>query len=149
MPAHTTILTGLNPPEHGVRNNGTFVLAQETTTLAEVLREHGFDYLVNDSRPSRSKWRDRFAAGGFQTVPGRDPMQAVEVRAEVVESEASDAEGGTHTLRETLIFCRSAGRRHHRRHPCAGGCNHLHPCRYGRHARRRQFRTHHRDFDAV
>ena len=42
LPAHATILTGLNPNEHGVRNNGTFVLAAEQVTLAEVLSERGY-----------------------------------------------------------------------------------------------------------
>jgi len=78
-----------------------------TAANRALLREHGFDYLVNESRPSRSKWRDRFAAGGFKTVSGRDPMQSVEVRAEEVEVQTT----GEETLRETLIFCRSAGRR--------------------------------------
>lgn len=42
LPAHATILTGLNPNEHGVRNNGTFVLPDEQITLAEVLTERGY-----------------------------------------------------------------------------------------------------------
>jgi choline-sulfatase len=37
-PAHATILTGLYPSAHGVRNNGRFRLPQEVTTVAEVLK---------------------------------------------------------------------------------------------------------------
>jgi len=42
LPAHATILTGLNPNEHGVRNNGTFVLDSSQVSIAEVLAKHGY-----------------------------------------------------------------------------------------------------------
>ena len=38
LPSHATILSGLFPPRHGVRDNGTFVLAPSVATLAERLR---------------------------------------------------------------------------------------------------------------
>lgn len=40
--AHTSILTGLYPPEHGVRNNGTHYVPEELETLAERLAERGY-----------------------------------------------------------------------------------------------------------
>src|SRR5262245_43827798 len=40
--AHATILTGLIPPAHGVRSNGSFRLPAEVTTLAERLHARGF-----------------------------------------------------------------------------------------------------------
>ncbi len=43
LPAHASIFTGLDPPNHGVRHNGTFRLDEAHTTLAEVLLEHGYD----------------------------------------------------------------------------------------------------------
>ena len=43
LPSHTTILTGLVPPSHGVRNNGTGWLQPEQVSLAETLRDHGYD----------------------------------------------------------------------------------------------------------
>jgi arylsulfatase A-like enzyme/Flp pilus assembly protein TadD len=43
LPSHTTLLTGLYPPRHGVRDNGTFALASKFTTLAESLRAAGYD----------------------------------------------------------------------------------------------------------
>jgi arylsulfatase A-like enzyme/Flp pilus assembly protein TadD len=43
LPSHTTILTGLFPPRHGVRDNGTFVLAPKVETLAGRLAAHGYD----------------------------------------------------------------------------------------------------------
>ncbi|HEX6852404.1 MAG TPA: sulfatase-like hydrolase/transferase [Candidatus Polarisedimenticolaceae bacterium] len=43
LPAHASMFTGLYPPVHGVRYNGTFRVADERTTLAEVLKGAGFD----------------------------------------------------------------------------------------------------------
>jgi arylsulfatase A-like enzyme/Tfp pilus assembly protein PilF len=43
LPSHATILTGLYPPRHGVRDNGTFMLAAAHETLAERLRSAGYD----------------------------------------------------------------------------------------------------------
>ncbi len=42
LPAHTSIMTGLYPPRHGVRDNGGFFVRDETVTLAERLREQGY-----------------------------------------------------------------------------------------------------------
>ncbi|HEU4521619.1 MAG TPA: sulfatase-like hydrolase/transferase [Thermoanaerobaculia bacterium] len=42
VPAHSTIMTGLYPYKHGVRNNGTYVLEPEHVTLAERLKEAGY-----------------------------------------------------------------------------------------------------------
>ena len=42
LPSHTTILTGLYPPNHGVRDNGRFALAAEHRTLAETLQDRGY-----------------------------------------------------------------------------------------------------------
>jgi choline-sulfatase len=41
LPAHASILTGLLPPQHGVRGNGSFALSASPRTLAEALRAHG------------------------------------------------------------------------------------------------------------
>jgi arylsulfatase A-like enzyme/Flp pilus assembly protein TadD len=43
LPSHTTILTGLFPPRHGVRDNGTFVLSPKVETLARRLAARGYD----------------------------------------------------------------------------------------------------------
>jgi arylsulfatase A-like enzyme/Flp pilus assembly protein TadD len=42
LPAHTTIHTGLYPPQTGVRNNGIHYVPAEVTTLAERLRARGW-----------------------------------------------------------------------------------------------------------
>ncbi len=42
LPSHATLLTALDPPQHGVRGNGSFVLPRELPTLAERMRAAGF-----------------------------------------------------------------------------------------------------------
>jgi arylsulfatase A-like enzyme/Tfp pilus assembly protein PilF len=41
-PAHATILTGLDPHEHGIRDNGRFVASDTLVTLAEMFRDRGY-----------------------------------------------------------------------------------------------------------
>jgi choline-sulfatase len=41
--SHSTLLTGLFPPRHGVRDNGTFVLPAKVETVAERLAAAGYD----------------------------------------------------------------------------------------------------------
>ena len=43
LPSHSTIMTGKVPFAHGVRDNGLFNLADEQTTLAEILKENGYN----------------------------------------------------------------------------------------------------------
>ncbi len=43
LPSHTSIMTGLFPDGHGVRNNGTYIVPESDVTLAERLREAGFE----------------------------------------------------------------------------------------------------------
>ena len=42
LPAHCSLLTGLDPPAHGVRDNGTGALDARVPTLAKVLSGHGY-----------------------------------------------------------------------------------------------------------
>ena len=42
LPTHATLLTGLDPPAHGVRHNGRFRLTEDIPTLADRFREAGF-----------------------------------------------------------------------------------------------------------
>jgi arylsulfatase A-like enzyme/Tfp pilus assembly protein PilF len=42
LPAHTSILTAVSPPVHGVRANGLFRLGPKLPTLATVLKEAGY-----------------------------------------------------------------------------------------------------------
>ncbi len=43
LPAHTTMFTGHYPPTHTVRDNGTFFVPESEVTLAETLRDAGYD----------------------------------------------------------------------------------------------------------
>ena len=65
LPAHSTMFTGLLPPQHGVRCNGKFRLAAAHETLAEILASAGFDTAaVVGAFPIAA----RFGIGqGFQT----------------------------------------------------------------------------------
>ena len=42
LPAHASLLTGLYPFEHGVRDNGRFRLSEGIETLAEILQREGY-----------------------------------------------------------------------------------------------------------
>lgn len=42
LPSHATILTGKHPYAHGARSNSGYVLSEANTSLAEVLRSHGY-----------------------------------------------------------------------------------------------------------
>ena len=42
LPAHASLMTALDPPDHGVRHNSIHRLADDLPTLAESLREAGF-----------------------------------------------------------------------------------------------------------
>src|SRR5204863_7619260 len=41
-PSHTSILTGLYPYEHGVRDHSGYRLKPGTSTIATILKQHGF-----------------------------------------------------------------------------------------------------------
>lgn len=43
LPAHSSMMTGLIPPAHGVRDNGIFALNQDAETIAERLRTAGYE----------------------------------------------------------------------------------------------------------
>ena len=49
IPSHASILTGLYPPNHGIRNNGDAILAEELTTLAEVLQQYDYHTVASVS----------------------------------------------------------------------------------------------------
>lgn len=51
LPSHTSIMTGCNPPEHGVRNNASFKLGPEGETLAERFAAAGYQCAAFVSSP--------------------------------------------------------------------------------------------------
>ncbi|MGA1841786.1 MAG: tetratricopeptide repeat protein [bacterium] len=42
LPSHVSIMTGTYPFQHGVRNNGNYILRKEALTLAEVMKANGY-----------------------------------------------------------------------------------------------------------
>ena len=65
LPSHASLFTGLLPPHHGVRDNGSFVVSPGLTTLAERFREHGYrtaafvsSYIVHSRWGTRPGPRD-------------------------------------------------------------------------------------------
>jgi len=42
LPAHSSLMTGMFPAAHGVRDNGGFYLADDRTTLATILKRQGY-----------------------------------------------------------------------------------------------------------
>jgi choline-sulfatase len=69
LPAHCSLLTGLDPPFHGVRDNGTARLPATLPTLATVLRSRGYATaaFVSSRVLDRRFGLDR----GFQTYDDR------------------------------------------------------------------------------
>src|SRR5262249_56345782 len=42
LPAHSSIMTGLYPPAHGVRDNGNYSLGPQPVTLPHRLHQHAY-----------------------------------------------------------------------------------------------------------
>lgn len=57
IPAHSTIMTGMSPIKHGVRDNGEFLLGDEHVTLAERFHDAGyFTSAFTSAFPTQSHW---------------------------------------------------------------------------------------------
>ena len=86
-PSHASILTGLTPLRHGVRDNGSFVLA-EAITLASTFRAAGYSTAAFVSGFPLDR-RFGFSAG-FQTYDDRLPSAERSGRAAYTERRADD-----------------------------------------------------------
>jgi arylsulfatase A-like enzyme/Flp pilus assembly protein TadD len=93
LPSHSTILTGLYPPRHGARNNGTFTLPGGVETVAERLQAAGYSTgafvgaFVLDSRFGLEQGFDRYD----DDLPEENPLgnaYYAERRAEEVVARA-------------------------------------------------------------
>ena len=82
-----------------------------TADNRRLLRDHGFKYLVNNTRPGRKKWAEDFRAGDFAEVSNREGETPVEVRTRDEVSAEERPDGSVEKVAERLVFCRSAGRR--------------------------------------
>ncbi len=93
LPSHASILTGEYPFRHGVHNNGNYALAADKTTLAEVLRDRGYDtaaFTASFSVDSRFGLDQGFAVydDDFRTGSPFKPLNS-ERRADAVFSSFS------------------------------------------------------------
>src|SRR5262249_56973716 len=92
LPSHTTILTGLLPPAHGVRVNGVDVLSEAHPTVATLLRNAGYRTAAFVGAYVLDR---RFGlAAGFDTYDDhitRDPAAADRLEAERPASSVVDA----------------------------------------------------------
>ncbi|MBU4267257.1 MAG: tetratricopeptide repeat protein [Acidobacteria bacterium] len=87
LPAHCTMLSGLYPPAHKVRNNGSYFLPEPVLTLAEMLGQNGYQTsafvssFVLDSRFGLGQgftvFNDEFAGGGVKTYKSERDAAAV------------------------------------------------------------------------
>lgn len=87
LPSHATILTGLFPRGHGVRDNGTFLLADDHVTVAELLSGAGYETaafvssFVIDSRFGLAQGFDTYFdldEGSTERVGGETTERALE-----------------------------------------------------------------------
>jgi arylsulfatase A-like enzyme/predicted Zn-dependent protease len=94
LPSHATLLTGLDPPQHGVRDNSVFSLAEEIPTLAERFREAGFataafvGAMVLDRRHGLARGFDVYGDRMGVQRSGKANLPYPERRAEAVVDEA-------------------------------------------------------------
>src|SRR5262249_8147831 len=100
FPAHCSLLTGLDPPEHGIRDNGVGVLDTEIPTLATVLAARGYTTAafvasrVLDRRFGLGRgfatYDDRMVAEnvGEQGYPERDARAVTDAALAWMESES-------------------------------------------------------------
>ena len=86
LPSHASILTGLHPPEHGVRANGTFRLPDGVPTLPGMLRDRGWrtaafvSSFVLDTRFGLSS--------GFDAYDDETEVEAHQLRTQMWERRA-------------------------------------------------------------
>ncbi len=100
LPSHTTILTGLYPTVHGVRDNTTYRLSDKAITLTEILRENGYrtgavvGAFVLDSSYGLDQGFDTYddeltgPSGSLTGVPIKDDASRVKMK-EISERPAS------------------------------------------------------------
>jgi arylsulfatase A-like enzyme/Tfp pilus assembly protein PilF len=96
LPAHTSLLTGLTPIEHGVRDNGGFYLDEKFDTLAEILKRRGYrtgafvGSFVLDSRWGLNQGFDLYFDNFDLSRDGEATMDDIQRRGEQVADRAID-----------------------------------------------------------
>jgi len=108
LPSHATLFTGRYPSATGVRNNGTFVVPESETTLAERLRDRGWKTgAVVAAYPLQSRYG---LSQGFEIydeeLPPRRPG-----RGQAFSVHFNERDARTVTDRALEVWKRLAGRR--------------------------------------
>jgi arylsulfatase A-like enzyme/Flp pilus assembly protein TadD len=99
LPSHATILTGLYPPSHGIRDNGFMALPADIQTLAETLKQAGYSTCavvaayVLDSKYGLDQGFDIY---DDDLAGGRKPREFgyTEIQADAVTDKAAAYIGG-------------------------------------------------------
>lgn len=92
LPSHTSILTGLLPPVHGVRDNAGFILDPKVNTLPEILKSKNYktaafiSAFVLDSQFGLAQGFDLYS-DNFSLVQDRIDSSHISRRAEETELE--------------------------------------------------------------
>ena len=95
LPSHATMLTGLYPPEHGLRVNGFGRLGQDVPILPEILKQHGYDTgafiaaVVLDSMYGLARGFDTYDDDLSKHINPMDPEERRRDGKEVVDSALS------------------------------------------------------------
>ncbi|MDX9734992.1 MAG: sulfatase-like hydrolase/transferase [Thermoanaerobaculia bacterium] len=98
LPAHASLLTGLLPPDHGVRNNIGFRVAEGTPTLASELKRVG--YATGGAISAAVLRRGTGIAQGFDWYDDDLRAEGPEVRTTEVQRDGSE------TLERALSWLR-------------------------------------------
>jgi arylsulfatase A-like enzyme/Flp pilus assembly protein TadD len=103
LPAHASLLTGLDPPQHGLRDNGVGALPADVATLAETLARAGYwtaaavGSRVLDRRFGLDRGFDHYDDGapaerlGQFGYPERDAIATTDAALELLRSKPKDA----------------------------------------------------------
>jgi arylsulfatase A-like enzyme/Flp pilus assembly protein TadD len=93
LPAHTSVFTGLYPPEHGLRTNGRGRLDEKLATLPALLQEVGYDTaafvssFVLDHRFGLGRGWTKYDDGQLSQTPSElDALQRQRGAREVVDA---------------------------------------------------------------
>lgn len=95
LPSHSTILSGLDPMHHGVRNNGTYAFPSDRETIATRLKAAGYSTaafvgaVVLDRRYGLARGFDIYDDRIERAVEGRSVLESERPCALVVESAAA------------------------------------------------------------
>lgn len=102
LPSHATILTGLLPTQHGVRDNSGFRLSAEHPTLAAALKARG--YATGAAVSSFALRKDRGLAAGFDLYDDDFGAGSIDERSGVESVKRLEAFADAHATAPLFLF---------------------------------------------